>query len=234
MNTKAYLAGFLLLAGTVAASAEIRTWTSIAGTTIDAEFVKLQSGTVYLKTADGAEKRIPKSKLVMEDRQLADQLSNPFASKSAEAAPAAKAADIMYELFGDELRDADKEKVSTDALAGKTIGIYFSAHWCPPCRAFTPELVKFHNKLTQDGKPFEIVFVSSDREKAAMYEYMEEMEMPWLALPFGDDHKGNLAKKYNVSGIPKLVIIDEDGKLITENGRGDVTQKGADAFDDWK
>ncbi|WP_372809154.1 thioredoxin-like domain-containing protein [Pontiella sp.] len=53
-------------------------------------------------------------------------------------------------------------------------------------------------------------------------------------MPFGDDHKGNLAKKYNVSGIPKLVIIDEDGKLITENGRGDVTQKGADAFDDWK
>jgi nucleoredoxin len=140
----------------------------------------------------------------------------------------------MYELFGKELRTSQKKKVTVDTLAGKTIGIYFSAHWCPPCRAFTPELVKFHKELTEQGKPFEIIFVSSDHDKNAMYSYMKEMDMQWIALPFGDDHKPMLAKKYKVSGIPKLVIIDTNGDLITENGRGNVAQHGKDAFNQWK
>ena len=180
-------------------------------------------------------KKIPRSKLIRDDQQVVAQLSNPFASSGGDkAAPAAKASDELYGLFGDELVNAEKDDVPVDALAGKTIGIYFSAHWCPPCRAFTPQLVKFHNEMTRKGNPFEIVFVSSDRDKAAMFEYMEEMEMPWLALPFGDSHKAKLASMFHVSGIPKLVIIDENGKLVTEDGRGDVSKKGEDAFDKWK
>ena len=225
----------LLAVASLTSAADIRTWTSIAGTTIDAEFVEMKYGRVFLKTAEGKVKQIPKSKLITVDQELVDQLSDPFASKKAEAeeAAAAKASDGLYALFGDELRNADKKKVSTDALAGKTVGIYFSAHWCPPCRAFTPELVKFHKMVVTEGKPFEIVFVSSDRDKSSMYDYMDEMDMPWLALPFGDDHKATLSQKYGVSGIPKLVIVDEDGELVTKNGRGDVSGKGADAIDGW-
>ena len=29
-------------------------------------------------------------------------------------------------------------------LRGKIIGIYFSAHWCPPCRRFTPVLARIY------------------------------------------------------------------------------------------
>ena len=32
-------------------------------------------------------------------------------------------------------------------LEGKVIGIYFSAHWCPPCRGFTPKLVEWYGKV---------------------------------------------------------------------------------------
>ena len=221
----------------VAISAAADTWTSKTGTTMEAEFVKEKHGIVYLKTSDGSVKQIKKSNLSKADQERVDKLCDPFAEKKAAAAAAAaaapKASDAIYELFGDELRDSQKKKVSVDALADKTIGLYFSAHWCPPCRAFTPSLVEFHNEMTQQGKPFEIVFVSSDRSKSDMYGYMKEMDMPWLALPFGDDHKQKLSQKYNVRGIPKLVIIDSNGELVTENGRGDVSQSGAKAFGRW-
>lgn len=228
----------LLLVAISAIAEEVRTWTSKAGTTIEAEFVKVELGVVYLKTSDGSVKQIKKSNLTKEDQQLIAKLSDPFAAKkAAEAAAEAalpKASDALYELFGKTLKNARGKKVSVDALANKTIGIYFSAHWCPPCRAFTPSLVEFHNEMIQQGKPFEIVFVSSDHSKGEMYNYMKEMDMPWLALPFGDNHKGNLSEKFRVNGIPKLVIINSNGELITENGRGDVSRAGAKAFDDWK
>ena len=40
------------------------------------------------------------------------------------------------------------------------VGLYFSAHWCPPCQFFTPELVKYYEKLKAASKKFEVVFIS--------------------------------------------------------------------------
>ena len=50
-----------------------------------------------------------------------------------------------------------------EALAGKVKLIYFSAHWCGPCRGFTPQLAKTYEALKAAGKNMELVFVSSDR-----------------------------------------------------------------------
>ena len=49
-------------------------------------------------------------------------------------------------LKGKNLVKADGSSQLADAaLAGKSvILIYFSAHWCPPCRAFTPVLKDFY------------------------------------------------------------------------------------------
>jgi len=115
----------------------------------------------------------------------------------------------------------DGSEVEYASLANKTIGIYFSAHWCPPCKMFTPELVKTYNKLQAAGKPFEVIFASSDRDEGAFKEYFSEM--PWLALPYSDRAaKEKLSKVFGVSGIPSFHIIDHDGTVINDNGRGAV------------
>jgi nucleoredoxin len=96
----------------------------------------------------------------------------------------------------------------------KYTAIYYSAHWCPPCRAFTPELVKWYNGFQPKHKDFQLVFVSSDKDEAAMLGYMTEMKMPWPALKFGEK-KETAVTKYAASGIPYLVLIDENGKDLT-------------------
>lgn len=49
--------------------------------------------------------------------------------------------------FPSDLIDASGKKVDATTLNGKVVGFYFSAHWCGPCRLFTPELVKFANSI---------------------------------------------------------------------------------------
>merc|ERR1712054_211548 len=115
----------------------------------------------------------------------------------------------------------DGSEVPYSTLQGKTIGIYFSAPWCPPCRGFTPELVKTYNKMKEQGKEFEIIFASSDRDEASFKEYFGEM--PWLALPYSErDAKNKLSKVFNVEGIPSFHIIEHDGTVINNSGRGAV------------
>lgn len=117
------------------------------------------------------------------------------------------------------------EQVPVAALVGKTIGLYFSAHWCRPCVNFTPRLISIYQKIKeqmlvdgdQDGKDFEIVFVSSDRDQASFDSYFDTM--PWLALPFGDPNIKQLVKHFDVKGIPCLVILGPDGKTVTKQGR---------------
>jgi len=39
--------------------------------------------------------------------------------------------------------------------------------------------------------------------------------------------------KYNVGGIPTLVVLKGDGTLISANGRSDVEAKGPDTLKEW-
>ena len=52
----------------------------------------------------------------------------------------------MDSLAGQTLVKAYGSSVPADsALAGKNLVLYyFSAHWCPPCRQFTPMLKDFY------------------------------------------------------------------------------------------
>lgn len=125
-------------------------------------------------------------------------------------------ASSLKEHFLGSITDADGKAVDAATLQGKAVGIYFSAHWCGPCRAFTPELVKYRDAHTN---AFEVVFVSSDKDAEAKAGYMKEAGMKWLTLPFRGEAGNALNEKYKVSGIPTLVILKSNGELLTRDGR---------------
>lgn len=228
-----WLAGASLGAG----ESTNRIWRARNGDTVEATFEKLATGYVHLRKPDASKLMIPLSNLSDEDRRVVAELAavgGRGAAGGAAAAPAVELNPAIRDLFGKELRNARKKKVAVETLAGKYVGIYFSAHWCPPCRAFTPELVKFHKALTGQAKPFEIVFVSSDRSSDDMYGYMQEMGMPWLALPHGSKVGDALKQKFNVTGIPKLVVVGPAGETISTEARGEVGGRGEAAFEAWQ
>merc|ERR1719321_70033 len=125
------------------------------------------------------------------------------------------------DLFGDIILTKNGKKSTQEVVSGKkAVLVYFSAHWCPPCRGFTPVLAEAYKKYG-DGD-VEVIFVSSDRDQGSFDGYFAEM--PWTALVFTDqERKQKLGEKFNVQGIPTLVVLNgSDGELVTNDGRGAV------------
>lgn len=113
-------------------------------------------------------------------------------------------------------------------LVGKNVLLYFSAHWCPPCRAFLPKLIEAYHKIKSEGDPFEVIFISSDRDQASFDDFFSGM--PWLALPFGDPRKSSLSRKFKVQGIPTVVALGPTGRTVTTEARALIMEHGPDAY----
>ena len=215
----------------IAAAQEIRTWTSASGKTLEATFVELKYDQVVLQLLSGE-----KMKIRLNQLSSAYQIYVGGRDRAGAAAASAAEAEVppaLEALFGKRLVNAKGKKVSAATLAGKKIGIYFSASWCPPCRAFTPQLVAAYRQLQTEGQPFEVVLVPSDQTEAAMEKYMKDHDMPWLAVPFGDKHVQALKEKFAVAGIPKLVVVDAQGQTRSSEARGEVAAQGAAAYAGW-
>lgn len=115
-----------------------------------------------------------------------------------------------------------------ESLKGKKIWLYFSASLCGPCRQFTPALIEAYRELSCNGD-VEVVFVSGDRDEESFNGYFSKM--PWLAIPFSDSGaKDKLNELFSVMGIPTLVMLDESGKVSTEDGVEIITEYGVDAY----
>lgn len=49
--------------------------------------------------------------------------------------------------------------------------------------------------------------------------------MPWPSIPYTDTTlRQDLTECFNVRGIPYLVLVDNNGNIITENGRAEITE----------
>ncbi|MCF6312287.1 MAG: redoxin family protein [Verrucomicrobiales bacterium] len=140
---------------------------------------------------------------------------------SSHGAPTGTTSKFQKHLKG-KLVGLNGKRVSRRELSGdpEFYVFYFSAHWCPPCRSFTPKLVNFYNNNDAAGKKFEIIFVSSDNSEDQMEDYIKEDKMPWPAIKYRYAKKIKDINKYAGSGIPCLVMVDREGKIISNSYEG--------------
>lgn len=93
---------------------------------------------------------------------------------------------------------------------------FHRAHWCGPCRQFTPKLKEVYSKLQTLGKNFEVVFCSNDKDSAGFKEYFGTM--PWKAIPFENESiRSYVSDKFSINSIPSLIMLNPDGSVLNDD-----------------
>ena len=123
--------------------------------------------------------------------------------------PGADAPDI-------ECQDIDGKVYHLADFAGKPLYIDLWASWCGPCCEEIPHLAAFVESL---GKNPEIacISISIDEERENWTAKLQEVGSAWpqfLATEAGQDAISN---QYFVSGIPRFLLIDANGKIASVN-----------------
>jgi thiol-disulfide isomerase/thioredoxin len=146
-----------------------------------------------------------------------------FAQPEMEGGPAeqlkVKAGDAAPDF---KLMGLDGKEVSLASLKGKVVLLDFWATWCGPCKAAMPTMQKLHDEYASKGAV--VLGVNTWEQKAdAAKDYMASKKFTYGCLLKGDD----LATAYGISGIPTLVVIGKDGKVVEiEVGLADPSGAG--------
>ena len=163
---------------------------------------------------------------VAEESRKFDTLYQHQLAQKRLAAPAPQVAtgNALYPLLKGDLvywKNGTVNRFDDEALEKKKlIALYFSAHWCPPCRKFTPQLVDYYNRVAPQHPEFEIIFVSNDRSQFGFETYLKEAQMPWPAIDFQKVANKAAINKYAGNGIPDLVLLDASGKVVSDSYAG--------------
>ena len=95
---------------------------------------------------------------------------------------------------------------------GKVVLLNFWATWCPYCVKEIPDLVKLYDKYKD--KDLVILAVNLKEAPGTVKEFAAKKGMPYTLFI---DPTGDVAKTYNVSGIPTNVIFNKNGEKIYQD-----------------
>ncbi|HPJ47074.1 MAG TPA: TlpA disulfide reductase family protein [Tenuifilaceae bacterium] len=98
---------------------------------------------------------------------------------------------------------------------GKLVYIDFWASWCAPCRAEIPHLLKL--KEEYKNKPIVFIGISLDDDIEAWEKMVEDQGLKGYQLHAENAWSSDVAKKYQIKGVPTFVLIDAEGNFIEYN-----------------
>jgi thiol-disulfide isomerase/thioredoxin len=116
------------------------------------------------------------------------------------------------------LSDSTGKSIKLSDFRNKYVLIDFWASWCGPCRRETPSLLKLYGNYHSKG--LEILGVSLDDNPQAWLNYIHLNKLTWPQVSDLKAWKSQVVQDYSIEGIPMMILLDKQGKVIAK-GRTD-------------
>ena len=109
--------------------------------------------------------------------------------------------------------DTDGNEFSLASFKGNLVYVDVWATWCGPCKAEIPSLQKL--EADYHGKDITFMSVSVDTDKEAWEQMVADKELGGVQL--WADGWSKITKDYAIFGIPKFLLFDAGGNVISTN-----------------
>ncbi|MBE9569032.1 MAG: redoxin domain-containing protein [Proteobacteria bacterium] len=113
---------------------------------------------------------------------------------------------VLEDLNGQEAKLSDYKR--------EVVLLIFSTTWCPHCRTTIPYFKKIYQKYKDRGLViFNIDIMESQKRVSS---FATKYKLPYRVLL---DKSGEVAKSYGVRGVPTLILINKEGKIVCRQCR---------------
>lgn len=121
------------------------------------------------------------------------------------------------------LPTSDGGSISLQGLKGRVKIIDFWASWCGPCRMENPNMVNLYAKYKDKG--LAILSISLDDNRDKWLDAIKKDNLNWKHASSLKAWKCEVAQKYNVTGVPHILVLDENNKIVAMQLRGEELEK---------
>lgn len=109
--------------------------------------------------------------------------------------------------------DKAGKTVRFNDLKGKVVLIDVWATWCGPCKAEIPHLKKLEEEMHDTDVQVVSISVDEEKDKEKWLKMIKDEDLGGLQL-FASGW-GEIAEYYKIKGIPRFMVFDRDGKIVT-------------------
>lgn len=132
------------------------------------------------------------------------------------------------------------DRTSLSDLKGKYVYVDVWATWCGPCKAEIPSLKKVEKQYHGKNIAFVSMSIDDDRSHGGSWEkanedwkkMVAEKELGGIQIFAPNGWQSEFVKNYRINGIPRFILIDPEGNIVTPSAPRPSSEELIKLFDE--